>query len=434
MYNILQYTFSQPINQEIEVPVDYKILGISNYYTTGAITQSFNPNTNPVLNIAVNYDSIGTVNLNFFSVKGGEGTIGEVDNDATFIGSYSITDDSIYSLWVTEDFLEKLPPTDYEGLDLISWYSADKGMNREITGEVTQWEDNSNDAVNFYQNNGLASCPIYNENQINGLPSLSFEGNDYLKSYLTSSFDDLSTGFSWFFVVKPDSLNYTPGRLLTLATGATSINSLNLEEEYFDEFKGKLIFNYYDNTDTLHSLEANIVRENQYQLIEVLYNGTDTLYFYINGELAAFGSLPPITSASRIYNFIGINETENNNQFYGDIAEILLYKGFLNAANRQLVEAYCNNKYQLGKIAPEISPPGINIESNDNVQVYIKAPSISPIFYTLDATEPTTASNSYDPEAGFNISRNTVVKAKILGKFGPSNTDTAVIVMGTGGA
>lgn len=100
MYKVNQYIYTSPINDRIRVPRNYKVLGIANQYSQGSST-GFTPTFNPYLSIAVS-SCPENIELVFFSVKSGVGTIQSLDI-VNYVGSYSITDDGVYSLWYSEE-------------------------------------------------------------------------------------------------------------------------------------------------------------------------------------------------------------------------------------------------------------------------------------------------------------------------------------------
>lgn len=100
MYNIIQYSYNSPIFDRITIPKDYRILGVYNQYSQGSST-GFIPTFNPYLILGVK-EVPETLDLVLFSVKAGVGTIQSLE-DIKYIGTYSITDDGLYSLWCTEE-------------------------------------------------------------------------------------------------------------------------------------------------------------------------------------------------------------------------------------------------------------------------------------------------------------------------------------------
>lgn len=102
MYKVNQYIYTSPIFDRIKVPKNYKILGVFNQYSQGSST-GFNPTFLPHLTVAVS-PCHENLELVFFSIKAGVGTIQNLET-VNYVGSYSIADDGIYSLWYTEENL-----------------------------------------------------------------------------------------------------------------------------------------------------------------------------------------------------------------------------------------------------------------------------------------------------------------------------------------
>lgn len=430
MYNILEYTIpylTEPIAHTIEVPKDYIILGVSNVYTTGGNFGVFLPNMYPSIQIAVNYGSLGTVNLNFFSIQASIGDIPDIGR-FTYIGSYTITDLGMFTLWYEETpiTLDNLDPSN---LNLL--VKANGGMNKDESGLVSQWEDHSNQSNNLF-NEDSAKQYTYLADQINSLPVLAADsGDEYFQTYFTDDFNDLSSGISIFAVINPTPFNSSSYLLTFAASADVPDESFSVRVSTNFNNTSNVKFSVYQ-ADVETYLEATALWDNQFQLLEITHNGVDTASMYVNGNLISTGAVGPFTTIERIYNFIGNEPALGSNGFYGSIAELLIYSLEVSEDTRKDIEAYINNKYALGSIKPQIDPPGINIEGSNSVTVTLLGPAGTPIYWTDNASDPKVSDNLYTEP--FSISKNSFIKAKAFGLFGPSEVEKALIIIGSGGA
>jgi prepilin-type N-terminal cleavage/methylation domain-containing protein len=201
--------------------------------------------------------------------------------------------------------------------NLTLWFSADFGISKDSGNKVSAWSDRSGNAHNATQTTA-SNQPIYTDNQLNGKPALSYNGNNGL------FFGNLTfSQWSLFSVAER-----TGGSRFPLISYDSQRQGMVLENNMFYVFNqgGDLIINYPTPAVT-------------YKIFESIYDG-NTLSFYENGILIGNAS----GARTMDVNNIGLYEYSNAQGYF---AETLMYNGALTTSSRQEVESYLNSKYHL---------------------------------------------------------------------------------------
>ena len=229
--------------------------------------------------------------------------------------------------------------------DLKLWLMADKGV--ELNGSsVTLWQDQSGNGADAEQGSA-ANQPTLDENAINGLPALSFDGVD---DFLT-------------FTLPIDGLS---GMTIFVVSAATQ----DIEIPFPHCQYAAIFWNETASWGTAHVTplqNAVWIRfgTGQTQTIPVVYRyntpvGEDftvvaatmegiTDYLYVNGELVLTNEKPAGQDTIANQRDLGnIGRGYNDDTYFpGMIAEVLVYTKTLSDTERQDAEKYLSDKYSI---------------------------------------------------------------------------------------
>ncbi len=252
---------------------------------------------------------------------------------------------------------------------------------------VTNWNDVSgslNDASNG------SSQPTLVSNAVNELPAVNFSGSQFLQS--PSGFSNFTSGLTAMLVAKPVSVS-AGARLFDYGNGATSDNvMLSLPSST------GFTFSTYNSSTSSSVTASSGVTSGNFQLLESLYNGSNTANLYVNGASAASSSsMQTLQNLTRSGNYIG-QDNSGGNRFNGQIAEMLLWNRQLTAAERAAVEGYLLSKYQMPS-TNTVATPTFSVATSTTFsepsQVAIAGPTGAKIYFTQDGSTPTTSSQEY---------------------------------------
>ncbi len=267
---------------------------------------------------------------------------------------------------------------------LIQWLRA---SNITTTGSnVTNWNDVSgsrNDASNG------SNQPTLVANAINGHPAVNFSGSQFLQA--PAGFSTFTSGLSAILVAKPVSVS-AGARLFDYGNGATSDNIIMSLPS-----STGLTFSTYNSSTSSSATASTGATLGNFQLLEALYNGSNTANLYINSASAAnSSSMQTLNNLTRSNNYIG-QDNSGGNRYNGQLAEMLIWNRLLTAAERASVEGYLQSKY-LQLNANSLSTPIFSISTTtfaEPSQVAIAAPTGAKIYVTTDGSTPTTSSQEY---------------------------------------
>jgi RHS repeat-associated protein len=228
------------------------------------------------------------------------------------------------------------------------WLKADS-LAQASGSAVSQWSDESGNANHATQGTS-GNQPVFQTGNLNGKPAVNFDGsNDYLQ--LPNGFNDFSSGATLVVVAKPTAGGVSP-RLIDLGSGTGGNNNILLHR-YQD---GKIRFQLTPS-GTVDTATGTFPL-NESRLITATHDGTNSqsgnAKIYKDGSLSVSGSLPSIANSTRTANTIGKSNWAGEDQFQGDIAEILIYNRQLTTIEREQLEAHLAEKYQLA--APSTLP------------------------------------------------------------------------------
>jgi signal transduction histidine kinase len=219
-----------------------------------------------------------------------------------------------------------------EGLSL--WLMADKGVQLN-NDKLTLWKDQSGN--NHHASALLVNSPLLAPNQLNGLPSIRFNGMD--NSIETVPFQT--------FPQKRGTISIV---LKINGDGKTSGGGYNtLVSTYFNQGVTwqfgvmKELAIYYDGVGT-DGFPVAEVPERKWSIITILRNSDTTMNFYRDGD---FKLSFRIKNNQPGINPLKIASNGRLEVLNGEIAEILVYGKVLNDVELKKMHRYLEKKYQI---------------------------------------------------------------------------------------
>ncbi len=229
--------------------------------------------------------------------------------------------------------------------NLKLWLRADSLSHLQNGAVVDTWNDESGLGHNAYSSS--TSRPTYYSSAINGRAALRFDGsNDQL--FISGSSDYNFTEATIFTVRSPQN---RAGTVISIAKDGTLFDN---------EF---LIYGNH----TYHVTGAGVFTVKGHQSVpstaffttSVIGSSPSDIYYGINGVASTLSATPSngggstMPSVTRNITIGGRGLNVYGESFQGDIAEILVYSGKLNAQEIQSVEYYLSGKYSMGNLVPE---------------------------------------------------------------------------------
>lgn len=215
---------------------------------------------------------------------------------------------------------------------LAAWYDASRGITRDGSDRISQWDDQSGNARHLTQATG-ASQPLYvgPNSGTNSLPHVYFDGSRRLTS---ASFTAINQPRTHFIVFKT-----TADPAGTMAIAVDGIGGGNRAGIGWTTTTNLRIFAGASLNGTLASTY------NTTAVYSALYNGASS-QIWVNGS-----SL--ITGDSGAHSLTGINLGSFGaaNYLTGNICEVLIYSGSLSTGDRQTIESYLAAKWITAPLA-----------------------------------------------------------------------------------
>ena len=238
---------------------------------------------------------------------------------------------------------------------------------------VTQWNDKSPNGYNATQGTAINQPIIINK--LNGLNTLNFNGSQYLT---VSSSLDFGSGDVTCFIVA----NFATSTLQSAAVGC--IISKNYPTNQYWQFGAinsggpQCRFVMSSPFQSLTSVFAGGVLANGWDAIAytLSLSGAQASSLFIHGASGATNTTftsENTTSAATVY--IGSTAGGGNSAWKSDIAEIIIYKSFLTATQRQQIEGYLTWKWGIQSSLPNTHP-------------YYKNPAVPNAPFSVPITNP----------------------------------------------
>ncbi len=307
------------------------------------------------------------------------------------------------------------------GIDPQVWLMGNVGVNLNAQGNVSGWQNlangsNSINNFNFYQANS-SLAPTYNSSDVGNLPSVGFNAanSQILTSPITNS-SNYANGFSVFAVVKTTTLPNKDSRIFDF--GNAYNNDIAFGLSYSNTYNLPTLQVYQGLGDSV-LVGPNSVSQNSAYILGGIQSGSNTGYIYFNSSQSSAGTLQnALSGINRSSNAIGGVETgsgTSGNNFTGNISELLIFPQPLSQTQIQQVEIYLANKYNLG-VGPTLPAPSSSVATGvypnaQNVTLTTSVPGLN-IYYTLDGSVPTLASNLYT--VPLSITTSTLLRARTI--------------------
>lgn len=234
--------------------------------------------------------------------------------------------------------------------DIVTWFettsdnsvtTSTNGQNPEDGDLVSSWNDinsQSNVKVTVTSSGGL--MPTYSTNGINNLPSISFNGNQYLNSAIASGGNTPlaagATSFTFVEVWKKSNTTTTSSILDESATtniASTRAGIVAVNGTY--GFVG-------DNNDFWNT--ATYSTRTMATIITVSNTGVVKIY---DNNSTYTGSITPTTQLSNSVFRIGARATDAQEKYSGLISEIIIFSRTLKASEVADIKSYLSKKYAI---------------------------------------------------------------------------------------
>jgi len=236
--------------------------------------------------------------------------------------------------------------------NLVLWVMGEKGVTKNTSNSVSGWADQSGAGQQVTQSVS-ASQPTWQARALSGQPALQFDGgNDYLTVANSSAINS-----SGPYTAKTVAIVFKTGNNITnrqvLWEQGGSMRGLNL---YL--YDSKIYVNVWNVAETSWgpTYASAPVTANTGYYVELIYDRAGNVVTgYLNGT--SMGSISGVNDLNTHADPNAIGRSSdgtrfhdnstgwNNSYFSGQIAEILLYNTALGTNDRQVLEAYLDNKY-----------------------------------------------------------------------------------------
>ena len=226
-------------------------------------------------------------------------------------------------------------PTDIYGLTI--WLDANDltKITKDGSNNVSQWTDKSYYVFLFTPTG--SNKPVYSATGFNGKPAITFNNKNGLQlTSSTNSYTLPATNVTFFFVGH-QSATTNANYILDQNTGTTRFGlNLNMNGSNF----------WYRQNTTLHSGTTN--SNNVYATWVFADGANPEASLYVNGSLVTSNnSFLPLTANASCLKIAESCSSGGPTDFYGEIAEIVLYNRALTTVERQWVESYLKTKWGL---------------------------------------------------------------------------------------
>jgi len=265
----------------------------------------------------------------------------------------------------------------------VAWYRADVGIVLGTGSNVATWQDQSGNGNDAAQGtSGNQPVLVSSDSSINSKPVLQFtrSSNKYLS------------------IPNSASLNPSSGKITVIAVAKqTTSNAAMILDKSPSSGNGGYGLRINSGAPTLYingTTESGSLSGNTYGVIEGDYDQTK-LSMYVNGTLTQSGSYTTAIGSNTSVLTLGGTSTTGSG-LDGDIAEVLVFSGTISDQDRQAIEWYLAQKYNV--VVQLLNTPTFSVSGGTLAapsQVAINGPTGALIYYTTDGSTPTSSSQLY---------------------------------------
>ncbi|MFO7776337.1 MAG: chitobiase/beta-hexosaminidase C-terminal domain-containing protein [Candidatus Hydrogenedentota bacterium] len=275
---------------------------------------------------------------------------------------------------------EPIAPDAIDGL--AAWYDASAENGLADGDSMETWADQSGLGNHLTQPNG-GDQPVFREDVINGLPAVAFDGTSQQFSFPHESFSGMETLRDFTFI----SLIRWNGEP-TGGIWGTGPSLNNVGNVHFEIHSGGRLRLRVGDMNDINATGA--VTEDGWHILAATQqsaDGSPLAEVIRDGEVVGTRNQDPgeVTLSEFGGVFLG-NSHDSQRNFGGVMAEVILYNGVLPAGERQGVENYLREKYEIEQ-APGIPGPPIHTNfaiSKDGEPLVLTDPGGN----IVDALEP----------------------------------------------
>jgi type II secretory pathway pseudopilin PulG len=244
--------------------------------------------------------------------------------------------------------------------DIIAWYDATSIEAFDVnqtnhTDKISKWVDSEvrvHERIILEQTN-TNNQPIYQANSINGLPSIYFDGNDYLEGNekLIEGILSYYSG-SFFMVFEVDDISSK--QTIFSQNNQSTADGIDIGISFNNNGDYGICsseVNCASGASTARSSNS-IVLPKKKSVLSMIINNTNTVNIYQDANSVNTTNNYNPTGAnfglSKI--MIGVKRDDNNNlssYFKGKIAEIIIFNRSLSNEDRREIERYLGKKWNI---------------------------------------------------------------------------------------
>ena len=226
--------------------------------------------------------------------------------------------------------------TQIPSIGLALWVKADTGVTANGSEQVSQWQDQSPNQLSVVQSTGSAQ-PTLVSSALNGNPAISFDGSSQSLGF-SPGLGNLYSGFTTFAVFAPNS-------------PSNGSNIFHFASSEYSDFRFQANTTY--NTAEAAVVNGSTLQENAQgyndmvsapQEYTVLQNGS-SLQLYKSG--VSINTVSGLAQGDALGGGDIGKGSVSGSFFNGKVGEIIVYNRPLSNAERQKVELYLANKYDL---------------------------------------------------------------------------------------
>ncbi|MFN9502172.1 MAG: T9SS type A sorting domain-containing protein [Chryseotalea sp.] len=223
----------------------------------------------------------------------------------------------------------------------VLWLRGDAGVS--TSGSlVDTWADQSGNSNNA--TGAGVTRPTFNgtDANFNSLPSVTFPNtaasNFFLQVADNDNLDN-TNNLSVFVVSRPITTTTINGLLSKRSAAAT-------DQSYFFEITNALRYRATIATGATSNMVSVNATASQANVLSFIMNGSTRTGLLNGGNSATPASASSIPNATSNL-FIGSYDAITNNNFEGEISEVIIFRSTLNLPQRQLIENYLSAKYNI---------------------------------------------------------------------------------------